>query len=402
MIELASRQTSDAVNEFDRVPENDSSVIHRHSRSFSLASKMLPTDVRADIQKLYAWCRWCDDAVDTAENSHVAAARLAILREDVRRIYRGHQPHHQASEWIADLVQKYQLDQEHPLGLITGMEMDLSLKQIMTENQLLQYCYHAAGVVGVMMCHVFGVTDPEAVRHAESLGIAMQLTNIARDVREDWQRGRCYLPKSWLPAAESAEPPTDSEVRQAVQRLLALTDLHYEIGNRGMSYLPLRTRGAIRIASAVYREIGQEIRRNDYRVMHGRTIVPKSRFAFVAVCGWCSGGVESFREYLSLHRQSENNLHHQRNLTGIIMNDSKYVFYLGISLTSFMGCALFLLVLLNPKEASYSWLPVVYAVSCLVVGIITNWLAKQAELPATVTVREQNDFLRNSTDAKSN
>ena len=84
------------------------------------------------------------------------------------------------------------------------MEMDLDLGQIDTEHELLRYCYRAAGVVGLMMCRVFGVTDQRALRHAKSLGIAMQLTNIARDVREDWQRGRCYLPQSWLPRGVDA------------------------------------------------------------------------------------------------------------------------------------------------------------------------------------------------------
>ena len=136
------------------------SVIRKHSRSFSAASWLLPSEYRRDVEKLYAWCRWCDDAVDSATNIKQAEKRLEILREDVERIYRGQRPLHDASQWLADLVAIHNIEKRLPLALLAGMTLDLRLGQIGTQEELMNYCYHAAGVVGLMMCRVFGVTDP--------------------------------------------------------------------------------------------------------------------------------------------------------------------------------------------------------------------------------------------------
>jgi len=258
--------------------------------------------------------------------------------------------------------------------------MDLDLGQIQNENELLRYCYRAAGVVGLMMCRVFGVTDQRALRHAKSLGIAMQLTNIARDVQEDWQRGRCYLPLNWLP--QGVDASSRNEVHAAVRRILDLAEEYYKIGNEGMVYLPSAVRPAIRVAASVYREIGTQIRRRNYRVLQGRIIIPKVRFVSCAFTAWAWGVVENGNKSLGL----TNNNHSDSsdpftNSTEFIMNDAKYLVYLGISLTAFMSSAAFLLVMLNPKDASYSTLPILYAVACFAVGVVTNRLAKRAETP---------------------
>lgn len=378
------RNVSVAENAFNRVPSENAQVIRRNSRSFSFASLLLPADVREDVQKLYAWCRWCDDAVDSAASVQDAAAQLALLREDVQRIYRGEQPLHGASIWLAELVAKHRIESELPLGLLDGMEIDLRLGQIQTEQELLRYCFHAAGVVGLMMCRIFGVTDPRALRHAKSLGIAMQLTNIARDVREDWERGRCYLPATWFCPDAADRLPTNAQVRSTLQRILELADEHYAIGNAGIRYLPGNVRTAIRIASAVYREIGRQIIRKQLRVMDGRVIVPKLRFVIAASLAWIGGVVRDAQE--SVHPLCSDKNGTSFNSEELTMNDAKYLVYLGLSLTAFMGSALFVLVMINPKEATYSTLPLIYAVVCFAIGIATNLLAKKAEKPVPVLV----------------
>ena len=371
---------------FNQVPVDDGEVIRQHSRSFAFASRLLPASVRKDVQKLYAWCRWCDDAVDSCVSADEAKQRLFILREDVQRVYRNEPPVHRASAWLAELVDKYDIDQCYPLALLDGMEMDLDLDQIGTENELLVYCYRAAGVVGLMMCRVFGVTDRRALRHAKSLGIAMQLTNIARDVREDRQRGRCYLPQRWLPDGVEASPQDD--VHAAVRRILDLAEKYYEIGNQGMAYLPSTVRPCIRVAAAVYREIGMQIRRCDYQVLQGRIVVPKFRFASSAFLAWTYGLVQDVKLNLGIATNDQSESSDPISVsTEFIMNDAKYLVYLGISLTAFMGSAAFLLVMLNPKDASYQTLPIVYAAACFAIGIVTNALAKRAETPAPVPVR---------------
>ncbi|MGI9474579.1 MAG: phytoene/squalene synthase family protein [Rubripirellula sp.] len=385
MIESTSRICSTA-DPFDLVPVDDGEVIRNNSRSFAFASGLLPATVRDDVQKLYAWCRWCDDAVDSSASVNQANERLSILRNDVERIYRNEMPVHRASAWLAELAEKYDIDQELPLALLDGMGMDLELGQIGSENELLRYCYRAAGVVGLMMCRVFGVNDRRALRHAESLGIAMQLTNIARDVREDWQRGRCYLPQSWLPHGVDAS--SQDEIRGAVRRTLDLAEKYYEIGGEGMCYLPSAVRPAIRVAAAVYREIGTQIRRCDYRVLQGRVITPKFRFVSSAFTAWVRGVVRDIKHGFGFANNNQSESPDSFSVsTEFIMNDAKYLFYLGISLTAFMSSAAFLLVMLNPKDASYATLPIVYAAACFAVGIVTNVLAKRSETPVPVPVR---------------
>ncbi len=376
---------------FDQVPAAGASVIRKHSRSFSAASWLLPREYRRDVEKLYAWCRWCDDAVDSATNINQAEKRLEILREDVERIYRGQRPLHEASQWLADLVASHDIEKRLPLELLAGMTLDLRLGQIGTQEELLRYCYHAAGVVGLMLCRVFGVNDPRALRHAKSLGMAMQLTNIARDVREDWDRGRCYLPADWFAAKDAGNAiPTDAQIRDSVRCILDLADQHYRTGNLGLRYLPPGVRPAIRMASAVYREIGQQIRRRSYRVMQGRTIVPKARFTSAAAGSLLASAWSQVNERFPLKPLSAENFFHQPQPQELIMSDAKYLFYLGLSLTAFMASGSFLLVMLNPKDASYSSLPLIYAVASLGIGIVTNLLAKRAEktVPIPITTPE--------------
>lgn len=372
---------------FDDVPTNEAAVIHRHSRSFAFASCLLPADVRKDVRKLYAWCRWCDDAVDSATNQEDAKNQLQTLVQDVERIYRGGSIEHEDSKWLADLADRYSIKKIYPLTLLDAMSMDLRLGQIEDREELLEYCYGAAGVVGLTLCQIFKVSDPRAAHHASALGIAMQLTNIARDVLEDSQRGRCYLPKTWLRG--DIESASNDDIRQTVQQILDLAEEHYRIADEGMEYLPGSVRPAIRVAAAVYREIGIEIIRRDHSVMRGRIVTPKSRFLMTALSASFSGlvhdtrrriatSVRSFQPTISfdpISFQSES-----------AMNDAKYVAWLGLSLTAFMGGALFLLVLLNPKDDSYSYLPLVYAVGCFLFGAVANFLARRNETPSPAPV----------------
>lgn len=271
---------------FDSIPYNESDVIRHHSQSFSLAASLLPRNVRADVKKLYAWCRWCDNAVDDAPSRALAEQRLLRLCVDVDRIYDNQEPIHAASAWLADLVRRYSIPKEHPLDLLAGMEMDVCHRPIQSQEDLLLYCHRAAGSVGQMMCFLLGTSNVQALSHADSLGMAMQMTNVARDVKEDQTSGRCYLPKCWLDAVPLKEGlPTNENVQAVVKRLLSLADQHYAFGIAGLQYLPSRSKRAISIAADLYREIGETIRRNDYRVMDGRTFVPMSRKVVLVVKG---------------------------------------------------------------------------------------------------------------------
>jgi phytoene synthase len=156
------------------------------------------------------------------------------------------------------------------------MRSDLGPVRLTTLDELLLYSYRVAGVVGLMLCHVFGVSDRNALRNAADLGIAMQLTNICRDVREDLERGRIYLPADVL-AASGALGVGDFDsalVARAVERLLAIADRYYRSGDAGMYALPLRAALAVRAARLVYSAIGQELEKRGFDAMRGRAVVP--------------------------------------------------------------------------------------------------------------------------------
>ena len=395
--------SGDNADDFFAVPSDESSVIRFYSRSFSMASQCLPKDVRGDVEKLYAWCRWCDEAVDSAPNIGIAKTRLAYLRDDVARIFDGQTVEHPASNWLAELVESRGIRKEDALALLSGMEMDLKSWQVRDEEELICYCYRVAGVVGLMMCRVMGVDDRAAERHAVDLGIAMQLTNIARDVAEDWKLGRCYLPKSWVDSELHQTPlesgnlsnlalshaPTNEVVRASVERLLRLAEDHYASGLVGLSYLPKSCRHAISLAAMVYREIGREILRHDSKVMNGRITISSIRCVWIACLAWTGVFTHAFvlQSYWSKFVKKFFKYPSTLVFGDSVMKDAKYLAYLGLSLTSFMASALFVMVAVNPKDPSYSALPIIYAVGCVVIGIATNLLARRAAyqpVPATV------------------
>ncbi len=351
-------------------PIEPAEVIARHSRSFSIASRFLPRRVRGDVHSLYAWCRAVDDCVDRAADRRVAAVELARIREDIHRINRGESTlQHPASRWIAPLIRGGRIDPDHALDLVEGMQMDLDGFTVRNEADLRRYCYHAAGCVGLMLSAVMGVTDSAARRHAIALGIAMQMTNIARDVREDAEAGRCYVPGLNTETLFG----NSEEVRSAVRRLLANAEREYELAETGLKYLPQDCRRGIRIALAAYREIGREIVRRDVPVCSVRVVVPMWRLAAVVITATIARPKlfslpisQEFDPVKSNHRKAD-------------LNQSWHAVYLGLSLTSFMAAALFVLVYINPKDASYGWLPIAYAAVAVVVGGVFNGLARAQE-----------------------
>ena len=364
------------------VPEDNASVIRKYSRSFTLAAKCLPSGIRSDVEKLYAWCRWCDDAVDTAPSLQVADERLTSLRADVERIFAGQAVRHPASQWLADLVEKRGIEKQHALELLCGMEMDLRDWQVDDEADLVLYCYRVAGVVGLMMCRIMGVRNQAAEKQAIQLGIAMQLTNIARDISEDWQRGRCYLPKSWGDIEQKGQAlPTNAQVAPSVAKLLTLAETYYANGQMGINALPRNCRPAIVLASKLYREIGQQIRRKGHAVMDGRTVVPTRRLVVTVLSGLATGFLCTLSPTRKINFVSEANVLQPLPIPigDSTMNDARYLAYLSLSVVSFGASVMFLLMLLNPKETSYATLPAIYAGISFVIGVVTYFLAKRAE-----------------------
>lgn len=349
-------------------------VIAQHSRTFSFAARWLPADIRQNVLNLYAWCRACDDAVDSAADLDEAFRNWRTLRDDVDRIQRGERVLHSASRWLESLMNANRVRREHALDLLEGMRMDLQAAKFDSDAALMRYCYHAAGVVGLMMCDVMQVKHPAARQHAKSLGMAMQLTNIVRDVHEDALRGRCYLPRIDAPLATAHD-----KISAEASRLLEMAENYYEHANAGLHYLPPRCQIAIRIAAACYREIGVEILRRGDKVLSGRVVVPGWRFLLVAIMALlrplsslCIKRVDSIFNNSFTRRISMSQASSQAS------NSARSNVYLGVSLTAFMATALFVMVYMHPKDESYALLPLVYAAVSLGIGIATNLAAKRA------------------------
>lgn len=257
--------------------------IRRHSRSFSLASRLLPPEARLRAVAVYAWCRRADDAVDLAgpETRRDAIERLGA---EVRAVYGGEPIDDPVLALFQRTVWERRIPVEYPLDLLAGMEMDARGQRYDTMEQLLEYCYYVAGCVGLMMCHVMGVAAERALRNAAHLGMAMQLTNICRDVAEDWGRGRLYLPDDLLGRcgapglAERLGAPFPDEARvpagRAIARLLDEADGYYASGDQGLGALSWRCALSIRAARLVYSAIGERIRRAGCDPLAGRAIVP--------------------------------------------------------------------------------------------------------------------------------
>lgn len=251
----------------------------KHSKSFALASRLLDARTRDQTAVVYTWCRWIDDAVDGDLPSDDVLARLA---SDLSDAYA-----HRATEPVlaafGTVARERGIPYTYPAELLAGMAMDIADTRYLTMDELHLYCWRVAGVVGLMMSHVFGVSDDDALVHAAHLGIAMQLTNICRDVSEDWQRGRLYLPDELLArhgaaglAGELGRPlPTTAldSVGAAVRELIALAERHYRSGDRGIRMLPWRAALAVRAARNVYSAIGGRIARAGYDVTAGRAVV---------------------------------------------------------------------------------------------------------------------------------
>ncbi len=361
-------------------------IIRRHSKSFALAARLLSPAARGHAEKLYAWCRYADDAIDLAPTSLAAAVALVELRADLDAIYAGRPTRSPAGNMLATVVSDIRLPREYPDELLAGMAMDAAGTRYRTLDELLLYCHRVAGVVGLMMCHAMGVADEQAVVHAGHLGVAMQLTNIARDVAEDWSRGRLYLPLEWL----GGEPPKDRSLddattARAVLRLLDVADNYYASGDQGLIHLDRRSRLAVRVARTVYAEIGSEVRRAGCRPSAGRAFVSKARkLRAVAAAVWhaCTDHhtprvvapptrVWAFRPLVEWRCEIVPLPLPETTMNG--WRDSMYLVTFGLALVLLMSTVLFVFVGLNPKQEEYSYLPWLYS-GLSAVGSIACWV----------------------------
>lgn len=251
------------------------------SLSFSLASRLLGRREQDDVMLLYTWCRHCDDAIDSLPAATPVAVKQAAierLRRDTVAALRGEPGDEPAFQALHALSRRRLIPADYFEELLRGMEMDAVGTVYASFVDLELYCFRVAGVVGLMFCHIVGVSSPKALQHAADLGIAMQLTNIARDLRADRGMGRDYLPRQWVAAEGEAG---------AFARLLKTAERYYASGEAGLRFLPLAAACAAAAARHVYGAIGSAIRRHD-GIPTYRVVVPGWRKALLALKGVCT------------------------------------------------------------------------------------------------------------------
>lgn len=250
------------------------------SKTFFAASRLLPSRVRGPAIALYAFCRVADDAIDFSDDR---TAALAGLHDRLNAIYAGRPQAHASDRALAAVVRAFDLPIKLLHALLEGFEWDAEGRRYDSLEDLHSYGARVAGSVGAMMAVIMGVRSEQALARACDLGVAMQLTNIARDIGEDARCGRLYMPLQWLrEAGVDAEawllaPVFDHRIAQVVDRLLVAADELYDRSEHGIGQLPWDCRPAIAAARLVYAEIGCELRRGGLDSVNQRAVVSGRR-----------------------------------------------------------------------------------------------------------------------------
>ncbi|MFM2041673.1 MAG: phytoene synthase [Pseudomonadota bacterium] len=280
------------------------------SRTFWAASLLLPPGVRDAATALYAFCRAADDAVD-GQGDHATApgadgpppcaiAAAADLRHRLDAVYAGNPRPHPVDRSFARVVARFAIPYALPSALIEGMEWDAVGRRYRSLDDLAAYAARVAGTVGAMMALLMGVRDPAALARACDLGIAMQYSNIARDIAEDAANGRLYLPTDWLaeagidPDRFTDAPRAGPSLTRIVIRLLAEADRLYTRAEDGIACLPPACRPGIAAARFLYAEIGREVERAGPALLDRRAVVgPRRKLELLprslAASGWKPG-----------------------------------------------------------------------------------------------------------------
>ena len=250
------------------------------SKTFFAASRLLPSRVRGPAIALYAFCRVADDAIDFSDDRVTA---LAALNERLRRVYANDPMAYEPDRALAAVVREFDLPLELVAALLEGFEWDAEGRRYETIEELQAYGARVAGSVGAMMAVVMRTRGEQALARACDLGVAMQLTNIARDVGEDARFGRLYLPLAWMreagldPDVWLQNPVFDSRIASVVSRLIKAADELYERSEHGIGQLPRDCRPAIRAARLVYAEIGRELEKSGWDSINRRAVVSAKR-----------------------------------------------------------------------------------------------------------------------------
>jgi 15-cis-phytoene synthase len=261
--------------------------------SFYYSFLFLPLQRRRAITALYAYCREIDDVVDEATEASVAQAKLAWWADEIDRLYGG-DPQHPVTRALAPHLTAFDIGRDSLLLVLEGMAMDLRQNRYLDFATLARYCHHVAGVVGELSARIFGASDERTFEYARQLGLALQLTNIIRDVGEDARRGRIYLPLDEL--QQHGVKAADLLAGRYVDGYLPLMQMQARrargVYAAALAALPAADRRAQRpglIMGAIYAALLDEIDREGFRVLHQRVALTPLRKLWIAWRTWAGG-----------------------------------------------------------------------------------------------------------------
>jgi phytoene synthase len=265
-------------------------MIGKGSKSFAAASRLFDRTTRERVWLLYAWCRRCDDLIDGQDlggdlgDQSAVTQRLAQVRAMTALALSGAPSGDPAFDCLGLVAAETGLTAAMADAVIAGFALDARGWRPQTEADLMQYCWHVAGAVGVMMAVVMGVdpADDATLEHACDLGLAFQLANIARDLAEDYAAGRCYLPAQWLaeagiPAGHELDPRYRNALAGIARRLCDLALAHEASARIGAKALRWRQRWAILAAAGIYGDIARIVARRGTAAWDSRTVVRNGR-----------------------------------------------------------------------------------------------------------------------------
>ena len=257
-------------------------ILRAGSKSFFAASLFLPRRVRGPASVLYAFCRVADDAVDLVSPKHAPEA-IARMRERLEKLYAGDPNDNPVDRALAVVVKRFALPRAIPEAMLDGFVWDVEGRRYADLVTLQGYCARVAATVGAMMTVLMGERAAGVLARACDLGVAMQLTNICRDVGEDARNGRVYLPTDWLEEAGVdveaflRTPTFTAPLGAVIERTLKEADRLYARSDAGVAMLPRDCRMAIRAARLLYSNIGEEVRRRGCDSVTTRAVVPGRR-----------------------------------------------------------------------------------------------------------------------------
>jgi phytoene synthase len=279
------------------------------SKSFYFSARFLPKEKRWATYALYGFCRFVDNLIDNPRNrpKQQLISEIACFRRELRLAYRWGESEHPILKPFILVTKTYRIPIEYPLDLLKGVQMDIETIRYDTFDDLYLFCYRVASVVGLMMTHIIGYKNNNAFEYAEKLGIAMQLTNILRDVKEDKDMGRIYLPLEELEQFGITEDDVfkenfNDQFRLLIKFQVERADGYYREADKGIPMLTTASQFSIYSASKIYQGILRKIEQREYNPFVGRVYVPFTEKVGILMHEVLRTGFVMLKERMGIHK----------------------------------------------------------------------------------------------------